>query len=196
VSKVIADLPATFTTKVARNQGVHPRDLYRLRDEGVLVELSRGVFRQADAPTPSLPDQLAVAYRVPIAITCCVSAAAIHDLTDEIPISVQIAVPRSQRPPRIDFPPVEVFRFAAVTFEVGVSSIEAAPGENVRVYGPERTVVDLIRLRRRLGEPLALGALRRYLRRRDSRPGRLLELARALNVFGPVRGYVDVLGVE
>ncbi len=196
MSKVVADLPATFTTKVARNQGVHPRDLYRLRDEGVLVELSRGVFRQADAPTPSLPDQLAVAYRVPNAITCCVSAAAIHDLTDEIPISVQIAVPRSQRPPRIDFPPVEVFRFAAVTFEVGVSSIEAAPGENVRVYGPERTVVDLIRLRRRLGEPLALGALRRYLRRRDSRPGRLLELARALNVFGPVRGYVDVLGVE
>jgi hypothetical protein len=187
------DLPPTFTTATARAVGLHPRELYRMRDTGELIELSRGVFRQADAPTPSLPDLLAVAHRVTTGIVCCVSALVVHDLTDEIPSAVQIAIPRQQRPPRIDHPPTEVFRFAGATFELGLSSVEAAPGEDVRVYSAERAVVDLMRLRHRLGEPLALGALRRYLRRRNARPGELLSLARALDVLGPVRTAVDVV---
>jgi predicted transcriptional regulator of viral defense system len=191
-----SELPDTFTTRTARRLGLHPRELYRMRDDGDLVELSRGVFRRVDAPAPSLPDLLAIAYRVPVAITCCVSAAAVHELTDEIPRAVQIAVPRTQRPPHIEQPPVEVFRFAVKTFELGLSSVEAAPGESVRIYSPARTVVDLMRLRGRLGEPLALGALRRYLRRRGARPGELLTLARSLGVLGPVRIAIDVASAE
>jgi len=192
----VSELPQTFTTQTAREFGLHPRDLYRLRDDGALMELSRGVFRQVDAPTPQWPDLLAVAYRAPVAVVCCVSALAVHDLTDEIPAAVQIAVPRRTRPPRIDHPPTEVFRFAEASFELGVSTVLAAPGENVRVYSPERTVVDVIRLRHRLGEPLAFGALRRYLRRGGARPGRLLTNARALGVLGPVRAAVDVVSAE
>jgi len=192
----LAGLPRTFTTGTALVAGVHRRDLYRLRDEGRLVELSRGVFRKADAPQAGLPDLLAVAHRVPTAIVCCVSAAAVHDLTDEIPTSVQIAVPRKQRPPHIDYPPTKVFRFNEATFELGLSSVEAAPDENVRVYSSERTVVDLMRLRGRLGAPLALSALRRYLGHRDARPGELLDLARALDVLGPVRAAVDAVIAE
>ncbi|MGH3685452.1 MAG: type IV toxin-antitoxin system AbiEi family antitoxin domain-containing protein [Pseudonocardiaceae bacterium] len=119
-----------------------------------------------------------------------------HDLTDEIPTAVQVAVPRSHRPPRISYPPIKVFRFANATFELGLLMVEAAPGEDVRVYSAERTVVDLMRLRHRLGEPLALGALRRYLQRRDARPGELLSLARALDVMGPMRAAVDVASAE
>jgi hypothetical protein len=45
------------------------------------------------------------------------------------------------------------------------------------IYSAARTVVDLMRLRQRLREPLAPGALRRYLRRRNARPGEVLSLA-------------------
>jgi predicted transcriptional regulator of viral defense system len=125
-----------------------------------------------------------------------VSALAVHDLTDEIPGAVQVAVARTQRPPQIDYPPTEVFRFDDKTFDLGLSSVEAAPGESVRIYSAERTVIDLMRLRRRLGEALALGALRRYLRRRHARPGELLSVARSLNVLGPVRMALDVASAE
>ncbi|TWP49293.1 type IV toxin-antitoxin system AbiEi family antitoxin domain-containing protein [Lentzea tibetensis] len=186
----------TFTTAAALGSGMHRRDLYGLRDEGALVELSRGVFRKADAPTPTWPDLLAVSLRAPAAVVCCVSAAVVHDLTDEIPREVQIAVSREQRPPRIEHPPTEVFRFSPATFESGLTHVEAAPGEEVRVYSPERTVVDLMRLRSRLGEPLALSALRRYLRGRSARPGEVLALARTLGVLGPVRTAVDAVIAE
>jgi hypothetical protein len=85
-----------------------------------------------------------------------------------------------------------VFRFGAETFELGLSSVEAAPGNPVRIYDPGRTVVDLMRLRHGLGGPLAHGALHRYLRRPDARPDELLRLATALGVFGPVRLALDV----
>ncbi|MGW6936299.1 type IV toxin-antitoxin system AbiEi family antitoxin domain-containing protein [Lentzea sp. NPDC054927] len=189
-------LPDTFTTSGANKAGLHYRDLYRLRDEGDLLELSRGVFRKADAPAPTWPDLLAVSVRTPLAVVCCVSAAAVHDLTDEIPREVQIAVPRGRRPPLIDYPPTEVFRFSATTFDLGLTEVEAAPGENVRIYSPERTVVDLMRLRGRLGEPLALSALRRYLLRRGARPGQVFTFARELGVFGPVRAAVDAVIAE
>lgn len=196
MSPTLDDLPPTFTTHVARHLGWHPRDLYLLRDSGQVYELSRGVFRRADAPVPTWPDLLAVGTRVPRGVVCCVSALAVHDLTDEIPGAVQIAVARTRRPPRIDYPPTEVFRFDDETFELGLASVDAAPGEPVRIYSAERTVIDLMRLRRRLGEPLALGALRRYLRRRQARPGELLSIARVLNVLGPVRTALDVASAE
>lgn len=186
-------LPPTFTTGTALRSGLHRRDLYRSRDEGELHELSRGVFRKAEAPEPTFPDLLAVALRAPDAIVCCVSSAAVHDLTDEIPIAVQVAMPHHRRPPRIEHPPTQVFRFAEETFELGLTRVEAAPGETVRIYTEERTVVDLMRLRHRLGEATAFVALRRYLGRRSARPGQLLESARRLGVSGPMRAAVDVL---
>ena len=60
------------------------------------------------------------------------------------------------------------------------------------VGDPTRTVVDLMRLRHRLGETLAHGALPRYLRRRDARPASLLQLAGELEVRGPVQHALDV----
>jgi predicted transcriptional regulator of viral defense system len=188
----ISDLPPTFTTETALAAGISPRDLYAARGKGELIELSRGVFRQADAPPASFPDLLAVTYRSPRAIVCMLSAAAVHDLTDEIPRAVQIAVPRSSHPPRITFPPTAVFRFDPSTFELGLTYVDAAPQESVRIYDAARTVVDLMRLRHRLGEPTALIALTRYLRRRDARPAALLKTASALRVYGPVLHALEV----
>jgi len=185
-------LPSTFTTETSRAHGVHPRDLYAWRDGGRIVELSRGVFRRADAPPASYPDMIAVAHRAPRAIVCCVSAATIHDLTDEMPASVQIAVPKRSHSPVIAYPAVTVFRFEEATFELGLASFEAGPGEPVRIYNAARTVVDLMRFRRRLGEPIAYAALHRYLAAPNSKPALLLEYAEALGTFGPMRAALDV----
>jgi hypothetical protein len=192
----LAGLPSTFTTGQARAAGLHPRDLYAAREGGGLIELSRGVFRRADAPAAAHPDLLAVSLRAPRAVVCLLSAAAVHDLTDEIPMAVQIAVPRRTWPPKLDHPPVEVFVWDPATFELGLDSVEVAPGERARIYSPGRTAVDLMRMRNKLGESVAHIALRRYLGRRDARIAELFAYAKALDVLGPVRAVVDVLAAS
>ncbi|TCP53061.1 hypothetical protein EV191_105124 [Tamaricihabitans halophyticus] len=188
----LGELPWSFTTKLARELGVHPRDLYAWRDGGHIVELSRGVFRRSDAPPASNPDALALSYRVPKGIVCGVSAAAVHDLTDELVRAVQVAVPAGDHVPKIDYPPTTVFRFDGETFELGLSEFAAAPGEWVRVYDAARTVVDLIRLRHRFGEPIAYTALNRYLATPGARSAVLLDYARTLGGFAAVSAAVDV----
>ncbi len=121
-----------------------------------------------------------------------VSAAAIHDLTDEMPASVQIAVPQRSHTPVIAYPPVTVFRFEEATFELGVTAFEAGPGEPVRIYDAARTVVDLMRFRKRLGEPIAHAALHRYLAAPNSKPALLLKYAESLGTFVPMRATLDV----
>lgn len=186
------ELPMTFTTKSARELGVHPRDLYAWRDGGEIVEISRGVFRRSGAPLASYPDALAVGHRAPRAIVCCLSAAAIHELTDELVASMQIAVPKRDHPPKIDYPPTTVFRFDEATFQLGISRVEAAPGEWVRIYSPARTVIDLMRLRHRFGEPIAHAALHRYLATNGAQPAVLLAFADKLGVYGPLRNALDI----
>lgn len=189
-------LPWTFTTKVARGLGVHPRDLYGWRDSGEIVELSRGVFRRGDAPPASYPDALALSHRVPRGIVCCLSAAVVHDLTDELVGVVQMAVPKGGYMPKIDYPPTTVFQFDGETFELGLSELEAAPGEWVRVYDAARTVVDLMRLRHRFGEPIAHTALNRYLAMPGARAAVLLDYARAVGGFAATRAAVDVASAQ
>lgn len=196
MKELLVSLPSTFTTHTAQELGVHPRDLYLWRDTGIVIELSRGVFRRADAPPASYPDYLAVALRSPQAIVCCISAAAVHELTDELPETVHIAVPKRSHPPAISFPPVTVFRFEEATFELGLTSVEAGPAEPIRIYDAARTVVDLMRFRKRFGEPTAYLALNRYLQAPGAQPKLLLDYAEALGSFGPMRSALDIASVR
>lgn len=189
----LTGLPATFTTAEAERARLWRRDLYRLREAGVLHELSRGVYRRADAAETAHPDLLAVAHRAPRAVVCLLSALVLHELTDEVPIAVQIAVARGTYRPHIDYPPVEVFEFDATTFDLGRELVEVAVGEQVPAYGPARSVVDAMRLRNRLGEPIALRALRHYVLRREAQLGDLITYAQALDVEGPVRRAVEAV---
>lgn len=187
-------LPPTFTKGQARAVGITPYALYALRDSGSIIELSRGVYRDAAAPQTVHLDLLAVALRAPAAVVCTESALALHELIDDIPVATSIAVPRGMRPPTIRYPPVIVSRFDPDTFQLGAERFEAAPGEFVPVYGPARSVIDVMRLRHLYGDSLALHALGRYLRapgRRDI--AQLMNLARALGVEGPVRAATEAV---
>lgn len=183
----------TFRATEAVEAGIHWRDLYRLRDEGEIIELSRGLYRFADAEALSGLDLLAVCRRVPHGMICLTSALAYWDLTDEIPRRVHLAVPRGSWRPKIDYPPTIVHVFAAETFDLGRHTVELAPGETISISDPERTLVDMFRFRHRLGEDLAQAALRQYLRRSGAKPARVAELADKLRVAGPVRQALEIL---
>ena len=157
-------------------------DLYRLRDSGELIELSRGVYRVADAPATAHLDLVAVCRRAPEGMICLNSAASFWDLSDEMPDSVHLAVARGKHRPQIAYPPTRVHVFAAATFSLGRVLHQVESGEAIAISSRERTVVDLMRLRSRVGRDLALGALRRYLQGGDAKPGELLALARRLRV--------------
>jgi predicted transcriptional regulator of viral defense system len=190
----LAGLSPTFTAAQARKALVSPRDLASLVAEGEIDELSRGVYRRTDAPETAHADLLAVCTRAPRAVVCDESALALHELIDDIPAAVHIAVPRGSRRPTISYPPTVVAQYAPKTFTIGVERFEAAPGETIPVYNAARSVVDAMRHRSRIGETLALSALGRYLRR-NGRGGvsELQHIARALGALSVIRPAVEAV---
>jgi predicted transcriptional regulator of viral defense system len=190
----LTSLGPTFTTAQARQALLSPRDLASLVTAGEIDELSRGVYRRADAPETAHADLLAVCARVPRAVVCGESALALHELIDDIPAAVHIAVPRGTRRPTISYPATVVAQYAPATFALGVEQFEAAPGETVLVYNAARSVVDAMRHRSRIGETLALSALGRYLRY-NGRSGvsELQDVARELGALSIIRPAVEAV---
>lgn len=183
----------SFKASDAAQAGIHPRDLYALRDGGFLVELARGVYRLADAEMSPYLDLVAVSRRSPLGSICLNSALSFWDLTDEVPTEIHLAVPRGTHRPRISYPPVRVHVFAAGTFELGREQVGLESGEKIFIYSPERSVVDAMRLKSQVGSDVAYEALRRYLIRTGSSPRDLLYFARRLRAGGPMADALEVL---
>lgn len=180
-------------TSKALTLGIHPRTLYRLRDSGRLIPISRGVYRLAGLPESSQPDLVVVATRVPQAVICLISALSFHGITTQVPHEVQIALPRGARQPRLDYPPIRVFRLTGRAFTEGIEThaVEHIP---VRVYGPEKTIVDCFRFRNKVGLDVAIEALRLGKERKRISPRSLLHFARLCRMERVMLPYLEATG--
>lgn len=151
-----------FRSKDAIEAGVSWRDLYALRDAGTILSLSRGLYRLNEGASTDAIDFVTVCARAPKGMICLNSALSHWDLSDEIPRSVHLAVPKGTHRPTIDHPPTNVHVFAADTFDIGCDTVSGESRQDYRITGRERTVVDAFRLRHRVGDDLAIEAIRRY----------------------------------
>lgn len=179
-------------TREALALGIHPRTLYRLRDAGVLEQVVRGVYSLGSMTSLTHPDLVTVALRVPRAVVCLVSALAYHDATDEVPHEVQIALPRGTRTPRLEFPPVRVFRFSGDALTEGLQDI-CIDGVNVRMYDLPKTVTDCFRFRNRIGLDVAVDAMRQAVREKGVRPSEILRYARMCRMERVMLPYLEAI---
>jgi predicted transcriptional regulator of viral defense system len=172
--------------------GIHRSTLYAMRDAGVLEQLSRGLYRLADAPPLAVPDLVTVALRVPRGVVCLVSALALHDLTTQIPHEVWLAVPRDSEPPRVDYPPIRVFRFANQAFAAGIETRDM-DGTKVKVYSREKTLADCFKYRNKIGLDTAVEALKRYKQQGRINGDAIMRYAQASRVANVMRPYLEAV---
>ena len=179
-------------TGQALRVGVHQRDLYALRDAGDLESLSRGVYRLADLPPLADPDLVTVATRVPKAVIALISALHIHGLTTQIPHHVNIALPRGTARPRLDWPPLRIYRMSGAMFTSGIETHQR-DGVPIRVYGAAKTVADCFKFRSRIGVDVALEALRTGLAEHKFTPAQIVRAARLCRVDVVIRPYLEAV---
>lgn len=185
-------LGPVFRAKDAVKAGLSWRDLYRLRDDGEIIALSRGLYQLAESAGGESIDFVTVTARAPHGMVCLNSALAYWDLSDELPATVHFAVPEGSHRPAIDHPPTTVHVFNAATFDLGRTEIGLDQGERFLVTDRERAVADAFRLRHLVGEELAHAALRRYLGASPELP-RLAAYARAMRAWNPIAAALRVL---
>lgn len=187
---IIQQHGGVIRTAKAIQSGIHPRTLYQLRDDGLVEQLSRGVFRLSDQKSISDPDLVIVATRIPQAVICLTSALFFHEMTTQIPHFVSIAIPKGSNTPRIDYPPISVHRFSKETQQTGVTvhQIDNAP---VKIFNPEKTLADCFKFRNKIGMDVVLEAIKFYKIRKDAKPTEVLGYAKICRVEKQMRPYLE-----
>lgn len=172
--------------------GLTRKTLYTMRDDRILEQLSRGVYRLKGLPPLGSPDLVMVATRIPHGVVCLISALAYHELTTQVPHEVHVAVERGSERPGIAYPPVRLFWFSGAAFREGIEvhKLDKVP---VRIYSPEKTLADCFKFRHKLGMDVVLEALRFWNERRGRQIEVLLVHARHCRVERVMRPYLEAI---
>lgn len=180
-------------TSEAFRHGIHRRTMYGLRDEGVLVSISRGLYQLAEMESfPTEIDLVNVAKLAPHGVICLISALSFHELTTQIPHEIWLAVERKSRKPKVSYPPVRSFFFTGSCFHEGIE-VHRIMEQDVRIYNAPKTVIDCFRWRNSVGLDVALEGARSYLKKRGASPSKLMEYAKLCKVEKLVTPYLEAM---
>lgn len=182
----------TLRTSEARSRGVHPRTLRYLEESGALDKVSRGLYRLAEAEPTRHDDLVIVAKRSSKAVITLLSAFDVHDLTDEIPHAVYIALPRGIHSPRLDYPPLHTVHVSEPAYNAGIE-IHKIGGVDISIYSAPRAVVDGFKFRSTIGVDVATNALKRYLQRSDRSLQDLHRYAETCGMTNVMQPYLEAL---
>jgi predicted transcriptional regulator of viral defense system len=167
--------------------------LKRLRDDGSLVQLGRGLYQTAETAGTDANHTLAEAARaMPKGIVCLLSALRYFDLTTQLPHAVWITLPRTVRKPISPAFPIEVVYATEPSYSAHVEHVHIE-GVNVPIYSIAKTIADCFKLRRRIGQDVAVEALRDAVRRRRATPAQIMEAARVDRVSAIIAPYLEAL---
>lgn len=188
--RIIQKQGGHIRTAQALRLGIHPRTLYQLRECGDLEQLSRGVFQFSQRAPLSNPDLVIVASRIPRGVVCLISALSFHQLTTQVPHSVSIALARGSATPRLDYPPLTVYRFAEPALRAGIET-HRIDGVAVQIYSPEKTLADCFKFRHKIGMDVVLEAFKLYRNRHRFDPAALMRYAKVCRVEKIMQPYVE-----
>jgi len=179
--------------KELRAAGFQSREITALVAQGQIERVKPGLYRLAGyGETGEHSGLTEVCRAVPAGVICLLSALDYHGLTTFNPSEVYVAIPHGAKPPRIFYPPIKTFFFRERFYTPAIEHVQTPAGE-IRVYSREKTICDMFRYRRNLGEDLAMEALKQYLKLKEASVARLLEYAAVCQARTIMMPYLKAL---
>lgn len=189
MAESLAELPETFRYTEALDR-ISERQLRRLLAEERITPLARGLYSKSDWAGDD--DLLEIASKSAEATICLRSALAKHELIDDIPAVIDIAIPRGSWRPKTSAP-VRWRSFDPDTFMIGRELLDIPGDWQIGIYSAERSIIDAFRLRHLDGQDLAYAALKRWLRG-GGQPSQLLRMATSFpRALTPLRTTLEIL---
>ena len=193
-----AKLRKLFTTHIMmraselRAAGIGPQTIARAVENGEIERISRGLYQKHNAENEEHQRLAEAALRVPKGVIALTSALAFHDLTDQMPRRVWMAIGTSDWAPVQSYPPLRIVRFTDRYLSQGVERHEIA-GVSVRVYSVAKTLADVFRNPKLVDRSVAVEGLRAALDQRKTTPSTVAEEAKAARAWKTMRPYLEAL---
>ena len=181
-----------FSMNELKELGLSRYKIIRLANDGRLIRLNRTYFENAQY-TGDESDFYYVRAVSNDAVICLMSAAVYYDLTTYIPDAVDVALPRKSRISTIPAQTHMHFHyFTDDRHRTGITQVRR--GENgFQIYNIEKTVVDAVYYRERIGIEFMKEILLSYLQKKSRNLNLLLKYAQLLKCEKTMRSYLEVL---
>lgn len=181
-----------ITTAELKNMGYSYYKIGKLEKDGILSRINRSTYENLTYKGDENDFFSAEAY-VPNGVICLMSAARYYELTNFLPDAVDVAIERKKRVNTLpEWPEIKIFYFDSLRMTLGVTEI--CEGDNCfHIFDIEKTVVDIIYYRNKVGIEETSEVLRNYLKRKDRQIDRLYAYAKLLRCEKVVRTYLEVL---
>lgn len=181
-----------ITTTELKDMGYSYYKIGKLEKNGLLLRVNRSTYENLSYKGDENDFFSAEAF-VPNGVICLMSAARYYELTNFLPDTVDVAIERKKKVATLpDWPEIKIFYFDPVRMDLGVTEIRE--GDNVfHIFDIEKTVVDIIYYRNKIGIEETSEVLKNYLKRRDRQIDRLYAYAKRLRCEKVVRTYLEVL---
>lgn len=183
IIKYITNKGGFARMKDMKESGFQTRDIAKLLKEGLIEKIKPGVYRLSDYDSFGGINVsfLTICKAVPNAVICLISALDYHELTTQNPWQIYYAIPNSEKEKKIEYPPNKPFYFRERFYNPGIEEIKTKHGI-IKVYNKEKTICDMFRYRNKLGEDIALEALKTYLRSKQKKIPQLIKYAEICQV--------------
>ncbi len=189
---IIGENKKFITTAELKNMGYSYYKIGKLEKDGILSRINRSTYENLTYRGDENDFFSAEAY-VPNGAICLMSAARYYGLTNFLPDAVDVAIERKKKVSTLpEWPEIKIFYFDSSRMSLGVTEI--CEGDNCfHIFDVEKTVVDIIYYRNKVGIEETSEVLRNYLKRKDRQIDRLYAYAKLLRCEKVVRRYLEVL---
>lgn len=181
-----------YTTCELKNMGYSYYKIGQMEENGQLHRINRSTYENLSYKGDENDFVNAAAY-VPNGVICLMSAARYYELTNFLPDVIDVAIDRKKKISTLpDWPQIKIFYFSPSRMDAGVTEI-TEDGDSFRIFDIEKTVVDIIYYRNKIGIEETSEVLRNYLTRQNRQIDRLYTYAKMLRCETIVRTYLEVL---
>lgn len=181
-----------FSSQELRNMGFSYYRINQMVEQGMLTKLNKKYYENLGFDGEESDFYYVYAY-VPDGVVCLMSAAVYYNLSTYRLEAIDVAIPRNGNVSTLpDWPELKVCYFTDDRYYTGIEIIE--DGKNrFRIYDIEKTVVDIVYYREKIGIEETKEVLTSYLRRSDRNLNRLIRYAEILKCGNTMKRYLEVL---
>ena len=161
-----------------------------LQEDGEIERVSRGVYKSTD----SIEDELfSFQARYKISVYSHETALYLHDLTDRTPLFYSISVPIGYHSTSLKESRHKMFYIQHDLFDLGIISIKSPHGNKIKATDLERTIVDIVRSRKKMDIQIVNSAIKEYTKKKDKNINLLYTYAEKFRVEKIIRQYLEIL---
>ena len=181
-----------FSIQELKDKGLSYYKINQLVKQGILIKLNKKYYENTNFDGEESDFYYAYAY-VPNGVICLLSAAVHYNLSTHRPDAIDIAIPRKARVSTLpEWPELKIYYFTDERFSVGAEIIEVGKNK-FRIYDVEKTVVDIVFYREKMGVEETKEVLNNYLHRKDRNLNKLIRYAEMLKCKDTINKYLEVL---